>query len=372
MDRRNFLQTTLTSSLMLGINQSLFAKTNIKDPNLLVILLRGGVDGLSMLVPYTDESYYNARSLVSIKKDDCLRVNETFGLNPALKNSFFQSYKNNQAIFIPASGQLENSRSHFQAQDIMEYGVNLPQYSSGFLGRLQEVLNKGKGVCFTENVSPIFKSDKITVPNITNKHIEGWFNYDINSYQYNEYKKIYDNVKNNVNVINEIKKTNFNKTTQLSNIAQFMKMSHYNIGFIDFGDWDTHSSQGSLDNKLYALLSNLDKELLSFKETMAEEWKNTVVVIMSEFGRTVKQNGNGTDHGHGNLMSIMGGMVTKSQVAGDWLLLKENNLHEKRDIPVYYDYRSVLAELFKNMYELNNSQLNYIFPNVNKTNFNLI
>lgn len=371
MNRRNFLQNSLATTLMLGINKSIFAKTNTEQPNLLVIMLRGGVDGLSMLVPYSDQYYYDVRSLISIKKQDCLKVNETFGLNPALKNSFFNCYQNNQAIFIPAAGQLENSRSHFQSQDVMEYGVNLPQNTSGFLGRLQEVLTNAKGVCFTENVSSIFKSEKITVPNITNKHIQGWFNYDIKSYQFNEYQKVYENVQKNMQIIDKIK-SNQQQGTILSNVAQYMKISKSNIGFIDFGDWDTHSSQGSLDNQLFHLLKNLDKELLSFKETMGEDWKKTVVVIMSEFGRTVKQNGNGTDHGHGNLMTIMGGLVTKSKVAGDWLILNEKNLHENRDIPVFYDYRSILAELFKNMYDLNNNQLNYIFPNVQKTNFGII
>jgi uncharacterized protein (DUF1501 family) len=114
MDRRNFLKYTLGTSVLTSIN--VFAKTNSKNnPNLLFVLLRGGADGLSMLVPYSDSNYYEQRPRIAIPKEKCISINNTFGLNPSLSN-YVNWYKNNQAVFIPAAGQINNSRSHFQAQ----------------------------------------------------------------------------------------------------------------------------------------------------------------------------------------------------------------------------------------------------------------
>lgn len=114
-----------------------------------------------------------------------------------------------------------------------------------------------------------------------------------------------------------------------------MKKGGYNIGFVDFGDWDTHSDQGSLNGKLFGLLNNLDQELVSFRKSFGEEnWNNTIVVIMSEFSRTFKENGNGSDHGHGNLMSLFGGLVNKSQIV-DWLSLKKK-IYMKKEIYLFF------------------------------------
>ena len=372
MNRRNFLKTTIITSALLSFNKSIFAQIPNNHPYLLVVMLRGAADGLSMLVPYNDEYYYDARKLVAIPKEKCFQINETFGLNPALEKSIYQFYKNNQAVLIPACGQNNNSRSHFQAQDVMEYGMDLTYYQSGFIGRLQEILKNDKAISFTENITAITKSKDLSINNITSKHLSGQFEFGEDNYKYSEFKDIYSNVEKNIKFINDMKKIDFDRSTKLGQVAQFMKMSNYKIGFVDFGDWDTHSSQGSLNGNMFNLLSNLDKELFSFKENLGDLWNNTLVVVMSEFGRTLKENGNGTDHGHGNLVSLMGGLITKSQIAGDWLTLKKENLHEQRDLPVFYDYRSVLSEVMAKMYDLNKKQIDYIFPNVNPTNFNIV
>ena len=373
MKRRNFLKGAL-ASLALS-STSLFAQTlNKQQPNLLFVLLRGGADGLSMLVPYNDKNYYVARPTISIEKSKCLELNETFGINPALKNTYYDWYKNNEAIFIPAAGQIDNSRSHFLAQDILEYGINNSSFTKdGFLSRLQETLGVTKSISFTENTSPIFKHSKLKIPNITSKHISGQLNFPPNNkIQYeNDFKDIYLNVQENIRLISKTNKNN--QQQKLSNVAEFMKNGNYNIGFVDFGDWDTHSNQGSLDGSLFNLLLNLDKELLSFRSSYGEEnWNNTLVVVMSEFGRTVKENGNGSDHGHGNLMSLFGGLIKKSQIVGNWTTLNEKNLHEQRDLHVFHEYRDILAEVFVKIYGLSSEEINYIFPNSKLTNFNIV
>lgn len=373
MERRDFIKFGL-GSVLLSESNALFAKTaSVGQPNLLFVFLRGGADGLSMLVPYNDSNYYNARPTISIPKNKCFTVNNTFGLNPAL-STYYDWYKNNQAVFIPAAGQLNNSRSHFQAQDVMEYGVNnITTYKNGFLARLQEVLGVTKAISFTENLTPIMTSTTLTVPTIAVPHLKGVFNFapqqDLKySGRLNE---IYANVEDNLNLINKIPVTE--NPYKLGYVAEFMKSGGYNIGFVDFNDWDTHGGQGSLDGKLFSLLQNLNGELAEFRKKFGEErWKNTLVVVISEFGRTFKQNGNGSDHGHGNLMSLFGGLITKSKIAGEWFVLQQKNLHQNRELKVMHEYRDILAESFIKMYGLNTNQINHIFPNCKPTNFKII
>lgn len=367
MDRRNFLKSTLLAGAGLAFNNISFAKIEGKVPNLIFVLLRGAADGLSMLVPYNDEYYYDARKNIAIPKESCLEINSTFGLNPAL-DYCYELYKNNQIVFIPAAGQNENSGSHFQSQAILEYGTgNIGK--DGFLARLTETL-KVKTISFTENISEITKSNKVDIPNITVNHIDGLYNYS--TIYKSDFSNIIKGVENNFNFIKEIQKTDFDRSNKFSKMAQFMKMTQYNTAFIELGDWDTHSSQGSLNGKMNELLVDLNANIKGFKETMGKDWDNTVMVIMSEFGRTLNENGDGTDHGHGNLMMVLGGMITESKISGDWLSLKEDNLHERRDLPVFYDYRSILSEVFIKMYGLNNSQLEYIFPSVKPSSFQII
>lgn len=372
MKRRNFIKYGIITTILNSKN--IFAQTKSKNqPNLLFILLRGGADGLSMLVPYNDQYYYEERPTIAIKKENCLEINNDFGINSSLTN-YFDWYKNNEAIFIPAAGQLNNSRSHFQAQDVLEFGVNnMTNYKSGFLGRLQEILGVTSSISFTENMSPIFTSEKITIPNVSVNQLKGIFNFNSNLFNYNgNLKNIYLNVEKNIKIIDGLNK-NTNNYSKLSGVGKFMKDGNYNLGFIDFNDWDTHADQGSKNGKLNYLLNNLNEELGIYKSTVGESyWSNTLVVVMSEFGRKLKQNGNGSDHGHGNLMSLFGGVINKSKILGDWLELKESNLHQNRDIPVYYQYRDILAEVFIKLYGLNKQEIDYVFPENNPTSFNII
>jgi len=375
MDKRTFIKFNFANLIALSGN-SLFAKTQAKDiPNLLFVFLRGGADGLSMLVPYSDKDYYEARPSISIQKEKCNVINETFGLNPLL-TSYSSWYKENKAVFIPLAGQLNNSRSHFQAQDVLEFGVNnITIFKSGFLGRLQEVLGNSKSISFTENLSPIMTSEKFIIPTIATPHLMGMFNFNSNKNLKYEGKlsEVYSNVQKNLELINKISNNN-SSNSKLGNVANFMKAGEYNIGFVDFNDWDTHSDQGNLNGgRLGGLISNLDRELLSFRKEFGEDkWNNTLVVVMSEFGRTIKQNGNGSDHGHGNLMSLFGGVINKSKIAGEWFPLKEKNLHANRELQVMHQYRDVLAEIFEKLYGLNKGQIDYVFPQNNPTKFLIV
>lgn len=371
MNKRDFLKFSTLMLVNGCLNNTVFAKTNT-DINLITILLRGGADGLDILVPYSDNHYYEKRPNISIRKEDCFVLNSDFGIN---KNMSFLNdlYKNNNLNLIPASGQTHNSRSHFLAQDVLELGINYGiNYDSGFLSRLIEKTSS-KGVSFTENITPIMKNKNIVIPTLPKGIMSGYFNYTGSpTIQDPEIRKVYLEVEKNIKISNEIKKqlNNDSSDKKLSNAFKAMKLGNYNVSFVDFDDWDTHANQKSRMNNL---LINLDNELKNLRNSMTiKDWEKTAIIITTEFGRVLKENGSGTDHGHGSLLMLTGGVIHKSKILGDWITLKDDSLHEKRDLPVIYETRNVLSEMFAELFALNNQELEYIFPKAVKTNFKII
>ena len=125
----------------------------------------------------------------------------------------------------------------------------------------------------------------------------------------------------------------------------------FNIGFIDVGGWDTHVNEGNAQGQLANLLLNLGQGLAGFADQMGRAWDQTVVFVLSEFGRTFRENGtHGTDHGHGSAHWILGGAVRGGRFAGDQVAVAANTLNQNRDFPVLTEYRGMLGGIFKRMY----------------------
>jgi uncharacterized protein (DUF1501 family) len=138
----------------------------------------------------------------------------------------------------------------------------------------------------------------------------------------------------------------------------------YNVGFIDVGGWDTHVNQGNAQGQLANLLTNLSQGLAGFADQMGAAWKQTVVVVISEFGRTFKENGtHGTDHGHGSAYWVMGGAIRGGRIAGEQVAVEPKTLNQNRDFPVLTEYRAMLGGIFKRMYQLDPNRLEQVFPN---------
>jgi len=145
-------------------------------------------------------------------------------------------------------------------------------------------------------------------------------------------------------------------------IAKLMKDKH-NIGFVEVGGWDTHVAEGGATGYLASRLDELAKGLAGFSQEMGADWRDTVVVVVSEFGRTFRENGNrGTDHGHGTVYWVLGGSIKGGRIAGEQVKLTQPALFQNRDYPVINEYRAVLGGLFARMYGLNDAQLERIFP----------
>lgn len=358
ISRRNFLKFACFSSLLACTNLSF--SNSIEKKILIFIDLFGGSDGLNMLIPYTDQNYYSLRPNVAISNNEMLKLNNLYAVNHNLKDTYYDWYKNNNAIFFPRAGQEINSRSHFLATDILGSGNNNPKSDDGFLARLSEVLSKSEAVSFTENEKIFTRSKNKIIPSIGVNQLDG---------RYLEYsnKNNFTNLKNNFEAINKSNKVienvknsiNSSEDGNLYKIGQFINNSKTDIIFYENLGWDTHANQ---NERLKVKLTELNGELLKLRKSLGQKWNDTAIVVMSEFGRTLRDNGDGTEHGFGNLISIFGGLIKKSQIIGGVEKLTSNNLNENRELKVEYSYRDILRTLLSEMYNLNTNELDYVLP----------
>lgn len=368
ISRREFLKFSLASTLTAYCNLSFSKDKNRKI--LIFIDLFGGSDGLNMLVPYTDENYYKARPNIAIDEKELLKISNFYGVNPNLKDTYYSWFENNNAVFFPRAGQETTSRSHFLATDIMGNGNNQNRSKDGFLGRLAEVLGNSDGISFTENEKTFTKSSKIVIPSIGVSQIDGKYLEYQQENKFNEFKDNYIAVSRNNEVIKTIDKNSLSqKRTNLGKISDYINNSNVEFVFYENNGWDTHSNQ---TRRLNLKLKELNRELLELKVGLGDNWNNTAIIVMSEFGRTLKDNGDGSEHGYGNLISIFGGLIKESKIIGGEDKLLDGNLHENRELHVEYSYRDILREMIREMYNLNDEQLNYVFPSSKKLNFSIL
>jgi uncharacterized protein (DUF1501 family) len=155
-------------------------------------------------------------------------------------------------------------------------------------------------------------------------------------------------------------------------IARLMR-ERVTLGFIDVGGWDTHVGEGGATGQLATKLGELGRGLALFADEMGPQWSNTVVVVVSEFGRTFRENGNrGTDHGHGSAYWVLGGSVKGGRIAGEQVAVNASTLFQNRDYPVLNEYRALFGGLFKRLYGLNDTQLATVFPGASARDLGLV
>src|SRR6266513_2121454 len=399
MNRRDFMRTGLAGSLALA-NAKLWAAPG--DAKLLVVMWRGAYDGASLLVPYASDFYYRSRPSIAVPRpgsgdpNAAVALDSDWALNAAVKSSLLPLYNSKQAVLIPFSGSDDLSRSHFQAQDMMELGQGgggVFDYSSGYLNRLAEALS-GNGsqsaASFTNNLTPVFKG-AVAVPNIS---LRGDMKNNLPPRQSEMIASLYEGTKLSgmatagmqtkrlvsAELMNEMMESSRGAgaarafATQARAIAKLMRdKPAYSIGFADVGGWDTHVNQGSAQGAFAANLTGLAEGLSVFAQEMGGLWRATVVVVMSEFGRTFRENGNrGTDHGHGNTLWVLGGGISGGRIAGRQEAVSEANLFQNRDYQILNDYRSVLAYLFARMYGLGGTALERVLPGAKADNYGFI
>jgi len=155
-------------------------------------------------------------------------------------------------------------------------------------------------------------------------------------------------------------------------IGRLMR-EQFNLGFVDVGGWDTHVNQGAATGYLADRIAELGRALAGFAEEIGSGWNDTVVVVVSEFGRTFRENGNrGTDHGHGSVYWVLGGGIKGRRVVGEQVAVDQPHLFQNRDYPVLIDYRSLMGGLFTRMYGLDQNGLQRVFASVQPRDLGLV
>lgn len=390
MDRRQFLKAGL-GGLALWPQWRLWAASSRSDPLLLVVFLRGAYDSLSLLTPYQESFYYESRPTIAINKPDpndpfsAIPLDADWALNPAVRDTLLPLYQSGELSFIPFAGTSFVSRSHFQAQDWVEtaYVPGMPHLESGFLNRLVARLNgqgtATDGIGFTKTLPLILKGDAKNVVNtplvmpknqqISRSEEELWaqlYKGHALQAQVDEglgvSRKVSQELQEEMQAASRSAIPAYGFASQAGRMGRFLRDNdRYKVAFVDVGGWDTHANQGNFQGALSNKLANLGQGLQELKEGLGNQWQNTTVVVLSEFGRTFRENGTkGTDHGHGTTMMVLGGGVEGGRVHGEQTRLRQQDLHENRDTPVMNDYKEVLFGIFKSKYGFAVTDLKYI------------
>ena len=393
--RRELLRAGMATGALCVAGRLLAAPTS--PVRFLLVFLRGGYDCANLLVPYSSGDYYAARPTIAVRRPEAgsstgaLALDADWALAPAVRESLGGLYRDRQLAFIPFAGTEDLSRSHFETQDSIELGqpvAGARDLRSGFLARLAGTLNGPRPMSFTDALPLIFQGHG-DIPNIAlrsvNKPVFDDRQAALLSSLYAGHR-LQGAVSSGLELRAEVSRTmademvaaNRNAIStsgfelEAARMGRLMR-EEYAIGFVDIGGWDTHVNEGGDHGALATNLESLGRGLNSYAQTLGTGWANTVVVVLSEFGRTFRENGNGgTDHGHGSVHWVLGGAVRGGRVCGEQLPVRTASLFQNRDYPVLNDYRSVLAGLFQELWSLSANQLESIFPGVTPKSLQLV
>ncbi len=395
MDRRDVVKALVLAG-PLAITGRLYAAPQTST-RLLVVFLRGAYDAANVVVPVSSEFYYQSRPTLAIARPNpndpnaALPLNGDWGLHPALKDTLYPLYQKGQLAFVPFAGTDDASRSHFETQDSIELGQALNgtrDFQSGFMSRLADRLTDVKPIAFTDQLPLTFRGAR----SIPNMGLNAVAKPGVDDRQANLIKSMYRGtslepsvaqgfaVRDQVyeSMSTEMQEANRNavspKGFELAarRIASLMN-GRFNLGFVDVGGWDTHVNQGAATGYLATHLAELGRGLAGFAQSSGPAWNDTVVVVISEFGRTFRENGDrGTDHGHGSVYWIMGGGIKGGRLAGAQVRVEQATLFQNRDYPVINEYRAVLGGLFARLYGLQGDRLQKVFPGVRPKDLGLV
>jgi len=345
--RRNFLIGGSASVFLTGINFSSKALGKNKK-NLIIISLRGGMDGLAAVPVIGDKNLIKRRKKLII--EDTLELNSDFALHPKL-NTFHELWKNNQAAFVHATSIPYTGRSHFDGQNLMESGGKVPyQEKTGWLGRGMMAANyvgEGlalalpmplllRGVPLNDNYYPA----KGSLP--ANTVLESLSSAYKESGEIS-LQMVMDTIQKRPLSMMTSGRAGRNHRSLAKETAKLLRAEDGpSIAVFDLDGFDTHAAQGGDDGLHADHLEEINDIVEELKNNLGDSFDNTLILTLTEFGRTIKQNGgNGTEHGWGSAILMAGGLLKKAQVHTDWPGLKKKDLYEGRDLLSTLDARAV-------------------------------
>ncbi|PTT77542.1 hypothetical protein DBR42_24995 [Pelomonas sp. HMWF004] len=392
-----------------GLPVSLVRAQSGAQKKLVVVMLRGAVDGLSVVAPYGEREYAASRPQIALPppgaEDGLIKLDALFGLHPALL-PLKRHWDGGQLAFVHASGSPDPTRSHFDAQDYLESGTpGRKSTPDGWLNRLLAALpgEPAPTRAISQGSTPprIFAGTASVAslglgPNalqrraIDNPQLQAGLT------------KLYAS---DAQLSGTLRDTTEGRGEMAKSMASGMasgmapgersidpsadagapsarsfaadarrlgmlirKDAHTQLAFTAVGGWDTHVNQGAAKGQLANRLASLGEGLDALSVGLGDALKDTVIVVVSEFGRTLRQNGTGgTDHGRGNVMWLLGGPVAGGQVLGDWPGLDRSALAEGRDLAVATDFRQVLAPVLQRHLGLTDAGLAAVFPQAPQT-----
>ena len=367
---------------------------------LVVLFQRGAADGLNIVVPHGEAAYYNMRPSIAIPRpkagiDSAIDLDGFFGLHPSM-TAFKPLWDSGHLAIVHAAGSPDNTRSHFDAQDYMESGTpGVKSTEDGWLNRaltgvqepasspfravamggaLPRTLAGAAPAVAMGNIREFTVGGKGPVGQAASSSFEAMYEHSVDTVLHGTGNETFEAVR-------MLKAADPEKYTpaaganyprgrfgdSLRQVAQLMKSNlGVEVAFADIGGWDHHVNEGSVQGQIANLTREFSQSIASFWTDLGDLAGETVIVTMSEFGRTARENGNrGTDHGHANVMFVLGGPVKGGKVYGRWPGLQTEHLYEGRDLAVTTDFRQVLSEAVSR--HLGSKDVARVFPGFDKS-----
>lgn len=391
--RRLFLKSAGFGLLALGLPPSFLVRAAEGEKGkrgkiLVVVFQRGGMDGLNAVIPFKDRVYYSLRPSIAIpepasEEERAIDLDGFYGLHPALA-ALKPLFDKGHLAAIHAAGSPNNTRSHFDAQDYMELGTpGVKSTPDGWLNRLlrenRSDEHQFQAVALTQRLPRILAG---SAPALTMTSVEEFRLRD--SLLAPTLQKLYANVKNPLlrqggdnlfeamRILRNVESTlppapsegypNGRFGASLKQISRLIKADiGLEIAFTEIEGWDTHVNEGGAKGQMANHLKELADGLAAFYQDLGDRMDDVVLVTLSEFGRTARENGNrGTDHGHANVMFVLGGKIKGGKVYGRWPGLEPELLYEGRDLNLTTDFRAVCGEVLSR--HMGQKDLGKVFP----------
>src|ERR1022692_896790 len=362
-----------------------------RTKRLVVIFQRGAADGLNIVVPYAEPQYYAMRPSINIPRKSVIDLDGFFGLHPSM-SSFQPLWQQGHLAIVHAAGSPDPTRSHFDAQDFMESGTpGVKATEDGWLNRtlrglpgpaanssfraiamgpsLPRALSGSEPALARNNINDFGVGGRNPGAVPLANTFEAMYDQSVDSVLHGSGQQTFDAVR----MLKSADPSKYKPAAgaayprghfgdSLRQLAQLIKANvGVQVAFADIGGWDHHVNEGSTQGQIANVLGDFSQSIAAFWNDLGDLGEDTVVVSMSEFGRTARENGNrGTDHGHANVMFVLGGPVRGGKVYGRWPGLDQSQLYEGRDLALTTDFRQVIGEAVSR--HMGNKNLANVFP----------